>query len=64
LLDSNNEWQLAVIEHRKRWGGKSGKEFDHVYFCRLGPQELAITIYLVFECKAGFIQTKDMDEFY
>jgi len=47
-----------------RWRGRSGKEFDHVYRCRLGPKEFGIEIYVVFECKAGFIKAYDIDFFY
>jgi len=60
----NDEWKLAVIEHRKRWKGRSFREFDHVYRCRLGPPELSIEIYVVFECRLGVITNEHIDQFY
>jgi hypothetical protein len=64
LLDKNNEWKLEVLEHRKRWKGRNHREFDHVYRCRLGPPELGIETYMVFECKSGVIKSYEVDQFY
>ena len=62
--DKNSEWQLRVIEHRQNWRGRSNKEFDHVYVCQLGPKELNLTQYIIFECKSGTITNAHIDEFY
>ena len=64
LLDKRNEWQIRVLEHKERWRGQSGKEFDHVYICTLGPKEFAIRVYIVIESKAGILTTQDVDEFW
>ena len=69
LIDSKKEWNLNVVEHRTRWRsmpgpGQAPREFDHIYRCVLGPQELAISTYLIFECKAGLITSENVDEFY
>lgn len=64
LLDKNHEWQLRVIEHKERWRGQSGKEFDHVYVCTLGPREFGIRVYLIIESKAGILTTRDVDEYW
>lgn len=63
-IDRKHEWQLSVLEHRERWRGQSGKEFDHIYVCRLGPKEFGITLYVVIECKAGILTNEMVEEFW
>ena len=64
LCDKTRSWRLRVAEHRQNFRGRSGREFDHVYTCTLGPDELDLDLTIVFECKAGMITSNDVDEFY
>ena len=63
-VTEHNEWQLRILEERKKWRGQTGKEFDRIFRVGFGPPELAITLYFIFEMKAGFISASDVDIFY
>jgi len=64
LVAQRNEWQLRILEERKKWRGITRREFDRIFKVSLGPRELAIALYLIFEMKAGFISASDVDIFY
>jgi hypothetical protein len=64
LVDQHDEWRLKILEARRKWKGSSKREFDRIFKVSLGPPELAISLYLIFEMKAGFISTSDIDTFY
>jgi hypothetical protein len=64
LVAQRNEWQLRILEERKKWRGVTRREFDRIFKASLGPPELAIALYLIFEMKAGFISASDVDIFY
>ena len=63
-VTEHNEWQLRILEERKKWRGQTLREFDRIFRVGFGPPELAISLYFIFEMKAGFISASDVDIFY
>jgi len=50
---------------RRNIVGEEWEKYCRKFFeCRIGPKELAIRLYVVFESKGGLVKSQDVDDFY